>query len=216
MLKVIESRVFWGIVLIAGGILFLLQNLFGIELGRLFWSAAFLLGGLLFLSVFLGNRAMWWVLIPGFTLLGISLILLLGVLSEPLADVVGGSIVLGAIALSFIAVYLVNRDNWWAVIPAGVLLTLAVIAGLDNVLQGFDSGGLLFLGMGLTFALVAILPTQQGKMTWAWIPAGILFFMGLVIGVFTDYGNFMNYLWPAVLILAGGYIIVRTLIGRKE
>lgn len=217
MFKWIESRMFWGIVLIAGGVLFLLQNMFNLELGGLFWSVAFLLGGLMFLSVFMGNRAMWWALIPGFTLLGIGLQIGLSIIAPSVADILGGSIVLGAIALSFVVIYLVDRDFWWAVVPAGVLFTLALIASLDSLEQSFiDTGGLLFLGMGLTFAIVALLPTRQGKMTWAWIPAGILLFMGLTIGIFTNFEGYLNYIWPAVLIVAGGYLIVRTMLVRKE
>jgi hypothetical protein len=92
----------------------------------------------------------------------------------------GGSILLGGIALSFLLIYLVNRENWWAIIPGGVLLTLALIISLGSFLGGFEVGGLFFLGIGLTFALVAVIPNPQGSMAWAWIPAGILTVMGLL------------------------------------
>ena len=36
---------------------------------------------------------------------------------------------LGTIGLSFWVIYLTRRDFWWAVIPGGALMTLALVAG---------------------------------------------------------------------------------------
>jgi hypothetical protein len=70
------------------------------------------------------------------------------------------------------------------------------------------------LGLGLTFAVVALLPTNAGRMVWAWIPAGILGLMGLLLMAAT--GSMIGYLWPLVIIVAGGFLILRTVLGRPS
>lgn len=209
----ITSRVLWGILLIAGGIIFLLDNLGIIAISTYFWAFLFAVGSLGFLSVFVADRQNWWALIPGIILLAIGTIIFLGEAFPVVAEQWGGSIVLGGIGLSFILVYLVNQENWWAIIPAGVMITLAIVAGLNEVLTGFDTGGIFFLGLGLTFALIAILPTSHGQMKWAFIPAGVLILMGLLI--LAAFTQLINYIWPVVLILAGLYLVFRTFISRR-
>ena len=49
MLKWLSSQVFWGIMLIVGGVLFLLQNLNVFQGGELFWGVAMGIVGVLFL-----------------------------------------------------------------------------------------------------------------------------------------------------------------------
>ena len=213
MFKWLESRVLWGSFLILAGLLFLLQNVFNLPLGGLFWAALLALGGLLFISVYLNNRQHWWALIPGFTLLGVAATVFVNNFFPLLDDISGGLFVLGGIGLAFVAVYLSDRRNWWAIIPAGVMLTLAAISVLDQLFIGFDSGGLLFLGLALTFVLVALLPNQQGQMKWAWYPAAVLAVIGLIIAAASQ--NLFRYFWPLILILGGLALILRTLIARR-
>jgi hypothetical protein len=167
------------------------------------------LGGLFFLSVFFANRANWWAIIPGFTLIGISATIVTGELFPSLAGTLGGSFVLGAIGLSFLVIYLLNREFWWAIIPSGVLLTLAIVISLESLLTDTGFVSLFFLGMALTFAIVALVPNPEGRMQWPWIPAGILGLMGIIFGAFS--GEFMVYLVPLALILGGGILIFQTL-----
>ena len=127
-------------------------------------------------------------------------------------NVWGGSLVLGAIGLSFLAIYLVDRDNWWAVIPAGVLLSLAIVIGLESFISDMAFVSLFFIGMGLTFAVVANMSTMEGKQKWAWIPAGILILMGLTFSAFS--GAAMVYVWPVALIVGGIYLLYRTFASR--
>jgi hypothetical protein len=213
MVKLLESRLLWGALLILAGVLFLLQNLGLFAAGDLFWALLFGLGGVFFLSVFFSNRQNWWALIPGFTLLGIGVLIGLGWLVPGIADRWGGFIVLGSIALGFLVIYLLNRSNWWAIIPAGVLLTLALIAVVDNLAGGIETGGLLFLGIGLTFGILALNPTPEGRMKWAWIPAGILLIMGLLLLAAAE--AWIGYLWPVALILVGIFLIYRTFLYRR-
>lgn len=209
MFKWLESRVLWGTLLILAGVVFLLQNILGFPFGGVFWGLLFGVAGFVFLAVYLGNKQQWWAVIPGFSLLGIGFTILVSSLFSRLGDIIGGTVILGGIALGFLVVYLSERNNWWALIPAGVLFTLAIVAGLDQFISGGAVGGVFFLGMGLTFVLIALLPTTQGQMKWAWIPAGVLMFMGLVVIAATE--RVFAYVWPVALIAAGIFFVFRAL-----
>ena len=196
------------ILLIGVGILLLLQN-FGILGGvvALIWSLIFAAGGLIFLYMFLTNRTQWWAIIPGFTLLGLAALIALDQFLPRIGDALGGTIFLGGIGLAFWVIYFLNREHWWAVIPGGVMFTVALIAGLDAAFEGAETGGVLFLGLGLTFGLLSFLPTPQGRMKWALIPAAVLLVMGLLITAATT--GILAYLWPSALIVAGLYLLFR-------
>jgi len=208
-MKILESRILWGGLLVLAGVLFLVQNLGLFRIGELFWVVLLALGALFFLSIFLQNKANWWALIPGLTLISLGIIVLMNWITPDHSERWSGSIILAGIGLSFALIYLVARQNWWAIIPAGVLFTLAVIAGLEEFFPALGTAGLFFLGLGLTFALVALLPNPQGDMRWAWIPGGILLLVGSIFLVAG--GNLLVYVWPVILILAGGLFIVRAL-----
>jgi hypothetical protein len=211
-MKILESRIFWGGLLVLAGVLFLLQNLGLFRIGELFWVVLLALAALFFLSIFLQNKANWWALIPGLTLISLGIIVLMNWITPDHSERWSGSIILAGIGLSFALIYLVARQNWWAIIPAGVLFTLAVIAGLEEFFPALGTAGLFFLGLGLTFALVALLPNPQGDLRWAWIPGGILLLVGSIFLVAG--GNLFVYVWPVILILAGGLFIVRALRNR--
>lgn len=208
-MKILESRILWGGLLVLAGVLFLVQNLGLFRIGELFWVVLLALGALFFLSIFLQNKANWWALIPGLILISLGIIVLMNWITPDHSERWSGSIILAGIGLSFALIYLVARQNWWAIIPAGVLFTLAVIAGLEEFFPALGTAGLFFLGLGLTFALVALLPNPQGDMRWAWIPGGILLLVGSIFLVAG--GNLLVYVWPVILILAGGLFIVRAL-----
>jgi hypothetical protein len=206
MSKWIESRLLWGLLLIVAGGLFLLQNLGLFEASGLVWALLLGLGGVFFISVFIQSREHWWGLIPGITLLAIALLIFLDNFFPRAASIWGGGIVLGGIGLAFLGVYLANRANWWALIPMGVMVTLAGVTVMDEI-TGIDTAGLFFLGLGATFALVALLPAEGSQMRWAWIPAGVLLLLGLFLSV--QAASLLGYIGPAVLILAGLYFILR-------
>jgi hypothetical protein len=124
----------------------------------------------------------------------------------------GAALFLAAIGLSFWVIYFVRRDFWWAIIPGGALITLAVIAGLADSLPELMSGGILFLGLAATFGLVYLLSEPQERKRWALIPAGILAVMGLMLML--SLGNLINYLWAIALILGGGFLVARALMKR--
>ena len=207
-MKRFDLRILWGGLLICAGGLFLLQELNLIPSAwDLVWGILFGVAGCAFLFAFFTNRTQWWPLIPGLGLISLGVLLILDEFL-PGADWLG-AIFLGGIGLSFWLIYAINRENWWAVIPGGVLFTLAIVAGVDPFVKGDTGGGIFMLGLGLTFGLLGLLPTSQGRMKWPFIPAVIL----LLIGVFiiSPLLPFLNYIWPLILIVLGIYFILKNL-----
>jgi hypothetical protein len=213
-MRIFGSRIVWGLLLIVGGLLFLLENLSILSISGLFWAILFVLAGLAFLSTFYSDRAAWWAIIPGVVLLGLGVFIFLDQLAPGFSDVVGGAIFLGTISLAFWLVYLANRTNWWAIIPAGVMATLALVAGLSETVPGMEVGGIFFIGMGLTFALLGVLPDHRVNLRWAFIPAGILLVFGILLTAAAV--NWFNYVWPALMILGGLYLLLRTYMFRRK
>ena len=167
----------------------------------------------MFLYVFVANRDHWWAGMPGFTLLGLTAMIAWSQLAPESADAWGATFFLGGIALGFWAIYLGNRTHWWAIIPCGVMLTIGLLAGLSSVLTGFvGTGGILLLGLGLTFGLLSLLPTSKGRMRWPLIPAAVLVVMGLLIML--AFSPLINFVWPAVMILGGLYLLFRIIVPR--
>jgi hypothetical protein len=213
-MKWLESRILWGSLLIIGGVLFLLENLNVIEFSGLFWALLFVLGAVFFLSIFMNNRMNWWAIIPGIILLCIGIAIAIDYLVPQAAEFWAGAVVLGGIGLSFAIIYLINRTMWWAIIPAGAMFSLAVMLALEYYFPGDAIAGVFLIGLGLTFAFVAIAPVREGRMWWAWIPAGALVLTGLVLTA--SAGNVFQYVWPLALIIGGGALIFYTLRPRKS
>jgi hypothetical protein len=209
-----KSGPIWGALLVLAGLFLLLQNLGVLAVGVGGWLAPILFGagGLAFLAVYAGNREHWWSLIPGFVLLSIGALISLDQVAPRMAATWGGSLFLGGISVAFWLILLTRRENWWAVIPAGVLTTLATVAGLGQIGTGLETGSLFFLGLAATFGLVYLLPTPEGRMRWALFPAVIMFVLGVVTLLAT--AAVVQYLWPLALILLGVYLLLRG--GRRS
>lgn len=196
-----------GILMIAAGVIFLLDNIGMINIDyQILIGPLFVLGGIIFLLVFILNPGEWWALIPGFVLIAIGSTVFMGQYMENFNERWGGAIFLGFIALSFLVIYIAHPDNWWAIIPGGVLSTLAVTTLLQDDGVG---GGVFFIGLALTFGLVYILPKPSGKLTWALYPAGILFLIGIL--VLLGATNLTDFILPMVLLGVGIFVIYRAM-----
>ena len=208
MMKRFETRALWGIILIAAGTLFLLDTLeITGGIGALSWALMFGASGLAVLLQFARTRTNVWLLIPGFALVSIAAVIAISVLAPAADDVLGGPLILGTIGLSFLLIYFSKREYWWAIIPGGALATLALVAGLSPILDESAVAGVFFIGLGLTFGLVHLLPGPQERMKWHLIPGAVLVAVGLVIVAAS--ASLLGTLFPAALVAAGVYVIVR-------
>jgi hypothetical protein len=216
-MKWIESRVLWGGLLVLGGIFFLLQNLNILRVGDIFWAILFLLIGIYILTIYINNHANWWALIPGIILIDLGVLVAVNVILPSFGSTWFGALFLAGIGLAFWAVYLNNRAFWWAVIPGGVMFTLALVTLVSDLVPGLETGGIFFLGLGATFALVAVLPVkgdvQPRSLRWAFIPAIVMIIMGVFLTATT--GSVINFIWPVVLILGGIYLVYINFVSRR-
>ena len=193
-----------GILFIIGGGLLILENmnLFSGDIENIIWFIIF--GGLggYFLSRYISNRQKWGWLIPGVSLLSIAL-------SNLVDLIVGGGdlytefIILSGIGISFILIYLYDRINWWALIPGGLLISMGtgeLVGTTQPALK--NSGSILFFGLGVTFLVLYLLPTQYGRLKWALIPSILLLVLGSVLALNEniEIGGFVG---PAIIIIAG-------------
>lgn len=175
MRREVSSTTAWGLVLVAVSGLMLLARLGRFPTAALFWTLAFTAVGSGFGAAYLTSARRWWAAIPAGAALGLGAVLAWTELAGRDADV-GGALFLALVGLGFWAVYARDRRHWWAIIPAGVSTTSAVVAGLSSsglAIAGAAIGATFLLGLAATFALVAVLPTG-GPRRWAYVPAAVL------------------------------------------
>jgi hypothetical protein len=215
MNKILDWRPLLGLLLILTGIIYLFQVAFHVPVGSLFVDLILGVGGVIFLLYYLRNRRQWWAIFPGVILLFLAFGGILDVLFPRFAVNFGGFFFLFGLGLSFLIVYLLNFANWWAIIPSGVMFTLAAVSLLEPFLPSLETGGIFFLGLGLTFGVLSVIPTGRPgeRMQWALVPAGVLIVMGLIFAAVSS--PMTNLIWPLLLILVGLFFLYRTLIGRR-
>jgi len=199
-----QSRLVWGALLIMAGIMFMLQemNILG-NAFQFLWVLLMIAGGGVFMWIYFTKKEQWWAVIPGLALAGLALVTLKDLLNLFPGSDWTGAVFLGCLGLAFWLVYLRRREQWWAIIPGGVLITIAVVTGL----QGWTDV-VFFLGLAVTFGLVALLPNQTHDTRWALIPAGILFVLAIVL--FAPFQSIIQILWPLALVGLGIFIMIKT------
>ncbi|MFA9401946.1 MAG: DUF3488 domain-containing protein [Anaerolineales bacterium] len=162
-----------------------------------------------FIVVYTRDRAQWWALIPAYVLLAVAAMILL---SETglLSDAFQGTFVLTAIALPFLLIYLRDRAMWWALIPAYVLLSIGVMLLLEElgILSDFLVPAYVMFVIAIPFFVVYI---RNPKQWWPLIPGGIMAAIGLSFLMVEAF----QYVFPAVVILVGLWILIRSFT-RKE
>lgn len=206
-----NRRLFLGVFFLFVGLAALFSNLGYFSLQKYVWPGLLAGGGLIFLYFFLASKSNWWAAIPGSILLAIGLTSALPWVAPGLETRMGGSMVLAGISLGFWLVYLRTPGNWWAIIPAGVMLSVASMT-LISTASGLETAGIFFIGLGLTFALVALLPGASLRMGWPWIPAGILLLMGFLF--ISSASKLASLVLPGAMILGGLVLVFRAFRNR--
>ena len=209
----LSYRVIFSVLLISLGLLILLDNLhiLPISLANENWFLVLMFGGagLAFLAVLLNRpHENWWAAIPSFTFMGLAFIV--GEFLPRRLEDLGGAVFLGMIGLSFWLVLLLRREHWWAVIPGGTLLSLALTVVVSTLLDSsWLTGAVLLLGIGLTFVLVYLRPHPGDARAWPLYPAGILGAIALLL--FMGQGWLASLITPLALILLGSIVVISAL-----
>jgi hypothetical protein len=206
-----RTRNWWA--LIPGGVMLflamttlLVDNVGGEWVGSMF---LFLIG-LSFFIVYLNNRTRNWALLVAYILFVLSI-------APAMASGGGntaayfGTVFLLAVALPFYIIYFrSSKQNWWAIIPAGVMTTIAIIAtlGIAGWIRDTETGGysnaIMMGGLAVTFAVVWLRHAKD----WAKIVAIILAALAVASVFFASYTEIF---WPVAIILAGGYLLYTAL-----
>ena len=200
----------WWALIPGGVMLFLALTTLLVDTARGEWVGALFLFmiALSFLVVYLSNRTRTWALLVAY---------IVGVLGiAPLMSTGGrdaayfGPIFLFAVALPFFIVYFRSPENWWAIIPAGSVAVMAIIAALAiagwirNENQGGYANALLMGGLAATFAVVWLRHAKP----WARIVTIVL---GLVAVASLFFAAYSQIFWPVAIILVGIYLFYTAL-----
>jgi hypothetical protein len=147
----------------------------------------------------------------GFILIIAGIVLLLSQIG-----LIPGLSILYLISLAFFAVYAYrggtkDYGNVGFLIPATIILTVAVYASYDSLNPAF-----FFVGLGLSFLAVFVIHTfwfrklDWGERYWPIFPAAGLLLFSVIVGMpgrWLEYMGFINYLWIIALIGLGVWLI---------
>ncbi len=204
----------WWALIPGGVMLFLaLATLLG-DLSSDEWIGSlflFMLAGS-FLIVYLRDHKKLWALITAYVIGVVGLAPLMSIGGRD--DAWFGPVLLFAIGLPFLYLYFRSPERWWAIIPGGFLILVAVVAALDvtnsirTEMQGALTGAFVLGGGAAIFAVI----WQRHHRDWARIVTLILALLA-VAALFT--GRYSEIFLPIAVILAGGYLLYTALRPRK-
>jgi hypothetical protein len=195
----------WGGLLVALGIVFLLGQFLDLMAGFI-WAAVFVGFGLVFFAVSRREPKQWWALIPAYAMWCVAALIVMGTMGIP-GEIIG-SFVMFAIAFPFLYVYFRNREHWWALIPAYVMVAIGVLILLTVVLSGELIASYVMFAIAFPFLYVYL---HHREHWWALIPGGIM----AVIGIGLMIGAIVPFI-PVLLIVGGVYLLVSQIAGREK
>ncbi len=168
--------IFWGIILLLGGVFFLLRNAgYFAEIPDGVWKFIFAGISLLFLTTWLANGIRnWGWLVPACVAGGISITILM--------DEIGGfgsasaTPLLASIALPFLVAFAIApQKNRWALIPAWVMFVISLITLFSERVDENIIGSFVLFSIALPFFVVYLMNRSNW---WALIPACIMTAIG--------------------------------------
>jgi hypothetical protein len=176
----------WGSLLIALGAAFLLGQ-FVEGFSGLIVAAFFVGGGAIFFTIYARNHEHWWALIPGYALLMIGTIIVFATAGFP-GELIG-AFVMFAIALPFFYVYVKNRENWWALIPAYIMASIGTLVAFGDIFPDFLIAPFVLISIALPFLYVYL---RNRENWWALIPAYVMLVIAFPLS--------LEIIFPGVLV----------------
>lgn len=192
-----KQNIGWGIFLIAAGLSIMIELYTNLD----DWIkiSVFFLGGLAGLYVYFKNKSEWTLLISPYIMLSISLIGWLAIFGLFSGDFLG-SIVLSLVAAPFVFVYQHNKENWWALIPTYILLSIALMLLLTsfNILSGIMVAPFILYSISIPFLVIYF---KNKEYWWSLIPAYTMITVGTMVGLI-EFGILVDMLIPAYIMAA--------------
>jgi len=214
-MKSFNWRIPVGLAMVLLGILAFLQSFQIITLKGdpwvLIFAIIFATIGAFFLYALIYDHRNWWAVIPGLTLVGLGAMMGLALIPG-FPGIILPVVFMGCIAASFWVIYLMKRDFWWSIIPAGILTSVALLIALSE--NGALGASILFLGMAVTFGALGMINVNGQKMPWPWIPAAVLAVLGGIVAA--SGGGIPSILWAILIILAGLFLVARPYIQKGK
>lgn len=210
-----SSRLWLGLGLIAIGVLSLLDEFDYLHLeAQLVFAFIFAAIGAGILSKYFRDRQLWQFFVAG-GMFFLAFALFVDA-TQLISDNWIGVAILWIFASAFLAVFLRDHRHWWALIPAGLFVTLGTIVALDAIrLTHHDiSGSVFFFGLAGTFGVLYLLPNQGKRLVWAAWPGLACLSLALLILGDELFRDFWGYLFPALLIVLGGMLVSRSIRGK--
>ena len=212
------DRKSWGLLIPAWVMTVISAIVLFADIARGEWIGALVMYGIAlpFLVVYLLNRSHKWALIPAGINAGIGTIPLLVALFGDSEAIALGLMLL--FALPFFVVYFWSKSSWWALIPAGVFVSIGAVVLLTLLVRGDPAWlegagtGVLLLGFGLTFGVLWLRRATQPT-DWAKYPAAGL--LAAAVAAFVLGRNFENF-WAVALIVVGVMLLLASLLPKRE
>ncbi|MCP4418751.1 MAG: hypothetical protein GY805_19205 [Chloroflexi bacterium] len=204
-----NQGIVWGGLLIFFGIVGLIEMV--TDLTAWAWVAGLTVAGLGIFGIYRANRSEWGLLIPAYVMWAVAALVALIELNILRGELIP-LFVLTAVALPFLFGYLRNREQWGLLIPAYVLLAVGVMVWLieRGILNDLLIPAYVMFAIAIPFFVVY---GRNSQHWWALIPGGIMTVIGLS---FLIAETMAGYVVPAVLILAGIWILARQFIHRES
>ncbi len=209
------TGVYWGTALIIIGVFFMLFSMGALEpytdifvLGTV---GVLLLAGLAFLGGALVRQGSWWLVLPGFLLLGIAALVYLSLLA-PSNGSLQAAVLFFMLGLGYLALFVTNRqDRWWAWWVGGTFLLLALLLWMGLSFRSAVIGPALLGGLGIVVGLGAFLMPRTMPRWWAMVLAVVaLTAAGLILSASVTVRNGWVRFWPLGMLALGLGILIWT------
>lgn len=200
----------WGGLMIVGGVMMLVQQV--TDVSPWVWVTVLGVFGFVALVLGLGERFDWPLLLTSYIVFAIAGLITLVTVGW-LDNESPAFYVLGAVALPFFVLFLVDRSQWWGLIPGYVLLAVSIMIYLivNDLLRDLMVPAYILFAIALPFFVVFIADFRRW---WALIPAGILSILGLAFFLSTGFLYLINYIGAAVLIGLGIVVLARVILKK--
>jgi hypothetical protein len=172
------ANIFWGLILILGGGLFLAQNLgYVVSMSPIFWMAVFAGLGVLFLVTYFLNGVQHWGWLFPASIFGATA-LTIGLSEAGVQSNLVAVPILLSVAIPFLVAYALDtHKRWWALIPAWVMAAITGVVLFADQVQGELVAAFVLYSVALPFFVVFFVNRAN---RWALIPASILAVVGLI------------------------------------